>query len=77
MIPRVTPGQLTAKKTLSIAEGLFPDQDSNLEKRHQKPVCYHYTIGEYQQPGGCEASAKIKRISRKFRNRTPSIILGA
>ena len=50
MIPRVTPGQLTAKKTLSIAEGLFPDQDSNLEKRHQKPVCYHYTIGEYQQP---------------------------
>lgn len=29
------------------SDGLqFPDQDSNLEKRHQKPVCYHYTIGE-------------------------------
>ena len=47
MIPRVAPGQLTEKKkALSIAEDLFPDQDSNLEKRHQKPVCYHYTMGQ-------------------------------
>ncbi len=35
------------KKPLRQSEGfLFPDQDSNLEKRNQNPVCYHYTIGE-------------------------------
>ena len=25
---------------------LLPHQDSNLEKRYQKPVCYHYTMGQ-------------------------------
>ena len=50
MIHCVAPASSRHKKTPSTAEGLFPDQDSNLEKRHQKPVCYHYTIGEYQQP---------------------------
>ena len=24
----------------------LPHQDSNLEKRYQKPVCYHYTMGQ-------------------------------
>ena len=26
--------------------GWLPHQDSNLEKRYQKPVCYHYTMGQ-------------------------------
>src|ERR1700743_52897 len=30
---------------------LFPDQDSNLDKRYQKPAHYHYTIRQYLAGG--------------------------
>lgn len=29
----------------------LPHQDSNLEKRYQKPVCYHYTMGQSRLGG--------------------------
>ena len=29
----------------------LPHQDSNLEKRYQKPVCYHYTMGQLRKGG--------------------------
>jgi hypothetical protein len=31
--------------------GWLPHQDSNLEKRYQKPVCYHYTMGQLLKSG--------------------------
>ena len=38
------------KKATSFEVAFFvlqlPHQDSNLEKRYQKPVCYHYTMGQ-------------------------------
>ena len=30
----------------------LPHQDSNLEKRYQKPVCYHYTMGHSSKRRG-------------------------
>ena len=36
--------------------GELPHQDSNLEKRYQKPVCYHYTMGQLRN-----GSAKINK----------------
>ena len=34
----------------------LPHQDSNLEKRYQKPVCYHYTMGHSVKEGQIYAS---------------------
>ena len=31
--------------------GWLPHQDSNLEKRNQNPVCYHYTMGQLSKGG--------------------------
>ena len=27
---------------------MLPHKDSNLEWRYQKPMCYHYTMGQLQ-----------------------------
>ena len=37
--------RLKAKSPHEVAFSWLPHQDSNLEKRYQKPVCYHYTMG--------------------------------
>ena len=39
---------------------LLPDQDSNLDKRYQKPSYYHYTIR--QSPMVCYPSQKGMQI---------------
>jgi hypothetical protein len=39
---------------------LLPDQDSNLDKRYQKPLYYHYTIR--QSPLVCYPSRKGMQI---------------
>ena|GEM_PF-3015065 len=44
------------EKSRSIVGGFFavvglPHQDSNLEKRNQNPVCYHYTMGQLRKGG--------------------------
>ena len=42
---------------------MLPDQDSNLDKRYQKPSYYHYTIR--QSPSVSEMECKYKM---KFQN---------
>src|SRR5882762_5337497 len=45
---------------------LLPDQDSNLDKRYQKPSYYHYTIR--QSPLVCFYSPKRNANIRRFFN---------
>ncbi len=43
---------------------LLPDQDSNLDKRYQKPSYYLYTIG--QSPQVCNHSKKERKYRTIF-----------
>ena len=52
--------------------------DSNQEMRHQKPLCYHYTIGQshvnlWHVPHNCAAkvllfSEMTNKLAKKMRN---------
>ena len=52
--------------------------DSNQEMRHQKPLCYHYTIGQsyvnlWRVPHNCAAkvllfSEMTNKLAKKMRN---------
>ena len=55
----VKPAVLTLSGQLILLGGSLPGQGSNLDKRNQNPLCYHYTTG--QETGRDIASAPRKR----------------
>ena len=52
--------QKTLLKMRSVLPTLLAHKDSNLERRHQKPECYHYTMGQFNDFAFFKAGANLK-----------------